>query len=62
MPGVGAHHAASESGRDDPNRDRDHPGSVSHDDERWLEALSEPLKARLRALPSGREYESIEAR
>src|SRR5882672_2715869 len=60
VPGVGAHHAGSESGRDDRNGDPDHSGAVSHDDERWFDALSEPLKARLRALPSGRECASTE--
>jgi phenylpyruvate tautomerase PptA (4-oxalocrotonate tautomerase family) len=38
------------------------PGSVVHDDEHWFEALSEPFKARLRALPSNVEYASTESR
>ena len=38
------------------------PGSVVHDDEYWFEALSEPFKARLRALPSSVEYASTESR
>jgi phenylpyruvate tautomerase PptA (4-oxalocrotonate tautomerase family) len=38
------------------------PVAVAHDDERWFEAVSEPLKARLRALPSGAEHASTKAR
>ena len=37
------------------------PGAVVQDDERWFEALSEPTKARLRALANDREYASTEA-
>lgn len=38
------------------------PRVVVHDDERWFKELSEPFKARLRALPSAAEYTSAKAR
>ena len=38
------------------------PAVVVHDDERWFEGLSEPFKARLRALPTGVEYTSTKTR
>ena len=38
------------------------PRVVPHDDEHWFEELSEPFKARLRALPSAAEYASTEGR
>jgi phenylpyruvate tautomerase PptA (4-oxalocrotonate tautomerase family) len=37
------------------------PGLVAHDDEQWFEELSEPMKARLQALSSGREHASAKA-
>ena len=38
------------------------PRVVPHDDEHWFDALSEPFKARLRALHSGTEYASTGTR